>query len=186
MKGLLFAALLLLTWPAHAAEMRVGTLLVPWPDLCKSTIEPRTIKVECPDGERVLISPFLAQADVTASVAEAHSQARAEDVSQRIMAPAAAQCGEVLSGVKRVTANNTLIYSTASRCTRKRKEYYFLQYVVAGAGGMIFFTVEGFGKTADQAARFDALFQGARFEQPEAISPNAEAPAQATPPSGTD
>lgn len=186
MKGFLFAALLLLAWPAHAAETRVGSLLVPWPELCKSTLEPRTIKVECSDGERVLISPFLAQADVTASAAEAHYQARAEDVSQRIMAPAAAQCGGELSGLKRITANNTLIYSTASRCTRKRKEYYFLQYVVAGAGGMIFFTVEGFGSTAAQAARFDAFFQGARFEQPESASPDAEVPAEATPHSGTD
>lgn len=167
MKGLLPAPLLLLSLASHADEMRVGSLHVPWPEQCVSQRQPRTIEVTCPGGETVLITPILAKPGLAQAQAEAQFLETAQDISRRIMAPAAAKCGEVLGGVKRSTVNNAVVYSTASRCRRKRKEYYFLQYAVAGSGGLIFFTIEGFGNSAEQSARFDALFQGARFDIPE-------------------
>ena len=164
MKALLLVLLLLLSFRSHADEMRVGTLLVPWPEKCISTLEPRLIKVKCPDGEVALITPLLAKPGLNQLDAEAHFIAKSQDISERIMAPAAAKCGEVLGGLRRTTANNAVVYAVASRCTRKRREYYLLQYAVAGTGGLVLFTIEGFGNSTDQAARFDSLFLGARFE----------------------
>lgn len=165
MRLLSLVLLLVVAGPAAADELRVGAMHLPWLQDCKGKTESRVISVDCPGGERVMITPLLAQAGLSREDAHAKYTQLAEDMSARVMVASAERQGKVVRSLTRVTsARNAMIHSIASERSRMGKTYYMLQYAVSGHGGIIFFTIEGYGNGGDQAKRFDPMFAEARFE----------------------
>ncbi|MBI1397178.1 MAG: hypothetical protein GC151_14495 [Betaproteobacteria bacterium] len=150
---------------AMADELRIGTMHVPWLDGCKGKTERRRISMECPSGERITISALPRQQGSTDDEAWEKSVDLADELSKEIMIPSAEKHGEVMRALVRTKSkSNAVIHSIVSQRTRAGRDYFLLQYAVSGQGGVVFFTIEGYGEGAAQTSRFDGLFSEARFE----------------------